>query len=138
MSRTEDILGRIERLDYGSMHRSLSDADLGNEVLMTRLSRDADRFAEAREAVKRLASLVGGCGDQAILRAAFVAEVVGTHRHTQEGLLFAILAGMADLATLSEEDPGEWMDPRNALAYASLQAIVRRCERDIYLGRATP
>jgi hypothetical protein len=128
--KTEAILNVIGRLEG---HGPFTDEEIGSETFRSIHRRDSDTFTKAREAIKTLANIVNGSGNNRIIRAAVVNEIVRTHRHLQQELLSTLLLAFGDLATLAEEDESRWTDGRNEHIYDVLQKMKAKLgEKDFY------
>jgi hypothetical protein len=128
--KTEAILKVIGRLEG---HGPFTDAELEDETFRKWHRRDSDTFAKVREAIKTLADIVNGSGNNRIIRAAVVNEIIRTHRHLQQELLSTLLLAFGDLASLAEEDEARWTDGRNEHIYDVLQKMKAKLgEKDFY------
>lgn len=127
--KTDAICKVIARLEG----REMSDEDMNDESRRKSLRRDHDTFLKAKEAIKTLADIVNGSGNNRIIRAAVVDEIIRTHRHLQSELLQTLLLAFGDLATLAEEDEHRWTDGRNEFVYTLLQKMKAKLgEKDFY------
>jgi len=129
MRDTNKILSDIENVNPEQMYRRLDDAD---ERQLAAARRDGETFAKAREAIKTLADIVNGSGNDRIIRAAIVAEMVRTHRYLQNELIFTIIRALGDLGTLGTEEPSRWTDARNEIAYRALATLREKLDEAVY------
>lgn len=128
--KSDAIIKVIERLKGRG---PFTDEELESESFRNSHRRDSDTFAKVKDAIKVLANTINGSGNNRIIRAAVVDEIIRTHRHLQQELLSTLLLAFGDLASLAEEDEHRWTDGRNEHIYDVLQKMKAKLgEKDFY------
>lgn len=128
--KTDAIIKVISRLEGRG---PFTDEEIEDETFRKMHRRDSDTFAKVKAAIKVLADTINGSGNNRIIRAAVVDEIIRTHRHLQQELLSTLLLSFGDLASLAEEDEARWTDGRNDHIYTVLQKMKAKLgEKDFY------
>lgn len=129
--KTDAIFKKITRLRGEG---PFTDEEIHDDSFRKRHERDSETFEKAKGAIKTLADIVNGMGNNEIIRAAVVDEIIRTHRHLQ-----TLLLSFGDLATLSEENEHRWTDGRNEFVYTLLQKMKAKLgESDFYFRDVRP
>lgn len=132
MSQTEDFWKRISVLSGENLPEDIHEPE--NKWKLDLARRDSKTFEEAKTAIRKLADIVNGSGNDTIMRSAIVAEMLRTHRYLQNELINTLILSLGDLGTMFSEEPNSVSDARNAWALELCKKLRDKLDKDIFFG----